>query len=91
MSDDDSARLRRLEARIDALSTTVKTVLTTLVIRGVLTQAAVKQILDEAEHAMAEAEKQAGGAAELAGIEQDLPAFRRAAMGPPPDPDDHDH
>ena len=40
---------------------------------------------------MADAEKQAGGAAELAGIEQDLPAYRRAAMGPPPDPDDHDH
>jgi hypothetical protein len=90
MSDADSERLRRLEARIDALSATVKTVLTTLVIRGVLTQAAVKQILDEAERAMADAEKQAGGAAELAGIEQDLPAYRRAAMGPPPDPDEDD-
>lgn len=91
MSDSDSDRLRRLEARIDALSATVKTTLTTLVMRGLLTQAAVKQILDDAEQAMADAEKQAGGAAELAGIEQDLPAYRRAAMGPPPDPDEHDH
>lgn len=90
MSDLDSERLRRLEARIDALSTTVKTTLTTLVIRGLLTQAAVKQILDDAEHAMAEAEKQAGGAEELAGIERDLPAYRRAAMGPPPDAEEHD-
>ena len=91
MSDADSERLRRLEARVDALSATVKTALTTLVIRGLLTQAAVKQILDDAEQAMADAEKQAGGAEELAGIERDLPAYRRAAMGPPPDPDDHDH
>ena len=90
MSDLDSERLRRLEARIDALSTTVKTTLTTLVIRGLLTQAAVKQILDDAEHAMAEAEKQAGGAAELSAIEHDLPAYRRAATGPPPDAEEHD-
>ena len=59
-------------------------------LRGLLTQAAVKQILDDAEQAMAEAEKQAGGCAELAGIEADMPAYRRAAMGPPPDPDEHD-
>jgi hypothetical protein len=90
MSDADSERLRRLEARVDALSATLKTVLTTLVMRGLLTDAAVKQILNETEHAMADAEKQAGGAAELAGIEQDLPAYRRVAMGPPPDPDEDD-
>jgi hypothetical protein len=90
MSDADNERLRRLEARVDALSATVKTVLTTLMLRGLLNQAGVKQILDEAEQAMADAEKLAGGAAELHGIEADLPAYRRAAMGPPPDPDEDD-
>ena len=90
MSESDTARLARLEARVDALSATVKTVLTTLVMRGLLTQAAVKQILDEAEQSMAAGDKQAGGAAELRGIEADLPAYKRAAMGPPPDPDEDD-
>lgn len=90
MSNPDSERLRRLEARIDALSATLKTVLTTLVLRGLLNEASVKQILDEAEQTLAEAEKQAGGGAELRGIEQDLPAYRRAAIGPPPGPDEDD-
>ena len=90
MSESDTERLRRLEARVDALSATLKTVLTTLLLRGVLTQAAVKQILDEAEQGLAPAEKQAGAAAELQGIETDLPAYRRAAMGPPPAPDEDD-
>ncbi len=90
MSESEAEKLRRLEARVEALSATVKTVLTTLMLRGLLTQAAVKQILDEAEQSMAAAEKDAGGAAELRGIDADLPAYRRAAMGPPPDPDEHD-
>ncbi|HWG06220.1 MAG TPA: hypothetical protein VG271_14505 [Beijerinckiaceae bacterium] len=90
MSESDTARLARLEARVDALSATVKTVLTTLMLRGLLTQAAVKQVLDEAEQTLAAGDKQAGGADELRGIEADLPAYKRAAMGPPPDPDE-DH
>lgn len=90
MSNPDSESLRRLEARVDALSATLKTVLTTLMLRGLLNEASVKQILGEAERAMANAEKQAGGAAELRGIEADLPAYRRAAIGPPPDPDEDD-
>ena len=90
MGEFDIARIARLEARVDALSATLKTVLTTLMMRGLLTQAAVKQILDEAEQAMAAGDKQAGGADELRGIEADLPTYKRAAMGPPPDPDEDD-
>jgi hypothetical protein len=90
MSEPGPETLRRLEARIDALSATLKTVLTTLQLRGLLTQAAVKQILDETEEAMTAADKQAGGSAELRRIEADLPAYRRAAMGPLPGPDEHD-
>jgi hypothetical protein len=90
MSDVDNDRLRRLEARLDALSATVKTVLTALKLRGLLNEASVKEILNEAEQALAATDKQAGGAAELHNIEADLPAYLRAAMGPPPDPDEDD-
>jgi hypothetical protein len=39
---------------------------------------------------MAKGDKQAGGADELRGIEADLPAYKRAAMGPLPGPDEDD-
>ena len=54
----DAERLAHLEARVEALSATLKTVLTTLVLRGVLTKPAVDAIVREAE-AMVESDKDA--------------------------------
>lgn len=86
---DDAARMAVLEQRVEALSSTVKTVLTTLMLRGLLTKETVNQVLAEAEALMGAGH--AHGSAELAGIKQDLPHYMRNAMGPEPDEDDHDH
>lgn len=87
--EDQSGRLRDLEEKVEALSGTLKTVLTTLVIRGVLTKEAVAQILAETKTVVEPGHGKA--AAEIDNIQQDLPNYMRAAMGPPPDPDDDDH
>ena len=87
--EDQTVRLKELEEKVEALSGTIKTVLTTLVIRGVLTKEAVAQILAETKSAVAPGPGKA--AAEVDNIEKDLPTYMRAAMGPPPDPDDDDH
>jgi hypothetical protein len=83
-------RIAELEARVSALSATLKATLTTLMLRGLLTRAEIAPLLVEAEASMT------GGAApaakaELGAIGAELPAYLRAAMGPPPDDDDHDH
>jgi hypothetical protein len=83
--DDQAARVAALEHKVEALSGTLKTVLTTLVIRGILTKEAVAQILAETKTTVGQ------GHAEIDQIKQDLPNYMRAAMGPPPDPDEHDH
>ncbi|MDB5594876.1 MAG: hypothetical protein JWM36_1837 [Hyphomicrobiales bacterium] len=85
--DDQAARVAALEHKVEALSGTLKTVLTTLVIRGILTKEAVAQILAETKTTVDARE----GQAEIDQIKQDLPNYMRAAMGPPPDPDEHDH
>lgn len=83
-------RMAELESRVAALSATLKATLTTLMLRGLLTRAEIAPLLAEAEAAIT------GGAtpaakAELAGIGAELPSYLRAAMGPAPDDDDHDH
>ena len=60
----------------------------TLVLRGVLTKPAVDAIVREAE-AMVESDKDAVN--EVESVRTDIPKFIRAAMGPEPDEDDHDH
>ena len=85
---EESDRFERLEARLNAMSTLVKTVITTLLLRGLLTKAAVDQILKEAAIALGDSP---AGEAELQSVRADLPAHLRAAMGPAPDEDDHDH
>ena len=84
----DAERLAHLEARVEALSATLKTVLSTLVLRGVLTKPAVDAIVAEAE-AMVQNEPDA--VSEVESVRVDMPKIIRAAMGPEPDDDDHDH
>lgn len=96
----DAESIAKLEARVAALGATVRSVLTTLMLRGLLTKAEIAPLLAEAEaslsasigadgakagHAMAAAKT------ELGAIHADLPACLREAMGPAPDDDDHDH
>ncbi|MGE0628939.1 MAG: hypothetical protein AB7O43_14035 [Hyphomicrobiaceae bacterium] len=84
------ARAVRLEARVAALSATVKSLLTMLMLRGLLTKAEIAPLLAEAEALMAASDPDAGKD-ELQSISDELPAYMREAMGPPPDDDDHDH
>ncbi len=85
MSSDD--RIVALEARVDALNDTLATVLSTLVLHGVLTKPAVEQILKHAKTNAAPA-----GAKQVDSLQQSYPAAMRKAMGPAPDEDDdHGH
>lgn len=76
------------DARITALSSMLKALLTTLVIRGTLNKADIGALIDESIVLT-------GGdpsvKAELASFRRELPAYLREAMGPEPDEDDHDH
>ena len=85
---EDAERLRVMEARVEALSSTIKSVLTTLVLRGLLTRAEVATLLHETEAVLG---RESPGAAEVKTIEQEMPSYIRAAVGPPPDPDEDDH
>ena len=84
----EAERLAHLEARVEALSATLKMVLSTLVLRGVLTKPAVEEILREAE-TMVQSEPDAVD--EVDSVRTDMPKIIRSAMGPEPDEDDHDH
>jgi hypothetical protein len=83
----EAEKIAVLEARVEALSVTFKTVLSALVIRGLLTKASVDQILRDAEEAI----HHPRGTHELEGVRADLPHYIRHAMGPVPDDDDHGH
>jgi hypothetical protein len=85
----EAQRWRDMEARIDALSSMLKSVLTTLVLRGVLTRTEVAALLQETEAVVAK--DNPSGVAELKAIGDEMPAYLRAAVGPPPDPDEDDH
>jgi hypothetical protein len=80
---------KALEARVEALSATLKGVLTHLVLRGLLTKAEVTALLQETETMLQEQHPEA--VTELHAIEQDMPQFLRVAVGPGPDPDHDDH
>ena len=88
---DARERLEMIEARVDALSATLRQVLTTLVLRGVLNRADIPALLQETGAALQAAGAGPEGLAELRSIRDDLPASLRAAAGPTPDPDDDDH
>ena len=89
MAEDGTARIVALEERVEALSGMVKSVLTTLMLRGILTKETVAEVLNETKAAIAPGHAQAE--AELEHIKEDLPHYMRIAMGPEPDEDDHDH
>jgi hypothetical protein len=79
---------RDLDGRVDALSAMVKSLLTTLVMRGVLTKADIPTLVKECETMLGD---NPAASAELRSIQNDMPSFLRAAIGPAPDPDeDHD-
>ncbi len=88
-SPDDAERWRAVEARVDALSSTIKSLLTTLVLRGVLNRAELATLLHESEALVGK--ENPSGHAELKAIENEIPTYIRAAVGPPPDPDEDDH
>ena len=71
------------------MSALVKSLLTTLMLRGLLTRAEIAPLLADAEALMGASSPAAK--AELRSIHADLPSYLREAMGPPPDDDDHDH
>jgi hypothetical protein len=89
MADEGTARIAALEERVEALSGTIKTVLTSLMLRGILNKETVAEILSETRAAIPPGHAQAE--AELEHIKKDLPHYMRQAMGPVPDEDDHDH
>jgi hypothetical protein len=80
-------RIVELEGRVDALNETLATVLSTLVLYGVLTKPTVEQILKQSKANAAPA-----GATQVDALQQSYPAAMRQAMGPAPDEDDdHGH
>lgn len=85
---DEAARIAALEQRVEALSHTLKTVLTTFMLRGILTRQTVDAILAEAAQGMT---GQTKAMDEIAHIKEDMPAYLRHAMGPDSAADDHDH
>lgn len=89
MTEDGTARIAALEERVEALSGMVKSVLTTLMLRGILTKETVAEVLKETRSAIPTGHSKA--AAELEHIKEDLPHYMRHAMGPVSDEDDHDH
>ena len=84
-----AAMTAELEARVAAMSALVKSLLTTLMLRGLLNRAEIAPLIADAE-ALMQASSPAAKA-ELRSIHADLPAYLREAMGPPPDDDEHDH
>lgn len=88
MADDGTARIAALEERVEALSGTIKSVLTTLMLRGILTKETVAEVLKETKAAIPPGHAQAE--AELEHIKEDLPQYMRNAMGEPEE-DDHGH
>lgn len=94
MSDDplsEADRIAVLEARVTALSSLTKSLLTTLMIHGLVTREEIQPLVSSAEALMAAGADRSLAHAELEGIQRDLPAYLREKMGPAPDPDDHDH
>ena len=88
---DGKARtLADLEARLVAQSALIKSLLTTLMLRGLLTRAEIAPLVADAEALMA-ASSGSAAKGELGAIERDLPAYLREAMGPAPEEGDHDH
>jgi hypothetical protein len=81
----ETDRIARLEARLEVMSSTIKSVLTMLMLQGVLTRQTVEAILKESEEALAGTP---GAKQEIDAVREDLPNYLRTAIGP--QDDDHD-
>lgn len=88
---DVATRLAELEARVAALSSMIKSMMTAFMIHGLLTKAEIGPLIAEAEMLMRKGAASDAGKQELAKLEADLPAYMRERLGPAPDPDDHGH
>ncbi len=91
MPGSDGDRSDTVEARLDALSVMLKSTLTTLVMRGILTKADIPTLVRESEISLGDKAQHPAVRAELRSITDDLPSFLRVALGPEPDPDEDDH
>ena len=78
-----------LEARVAALSALVKSLMTMLMLRGLLTRAEIAPLIADAEALMGS--RSDAAKAELRSVAEELPGYLREAMGPVPDDDHHDH
>lgn len=87
---DEAMRIRDLEARVEALSSVMKSMLTTFVIRGIMSKADIPALLESAGEMLQEGEGRARVWAELNAIGETLPGYQSQRMGPF-DPNDHDH
>ncbi len=86
---EESERIQHLEARLDAMNELMENVLTTLMLRGVLTRPTIEQIFKDSAEALKNG--RAGALKALQSFHDELPAHLRVAMGPPPEDDEHDH
>ena len=86
----DGPTIAELEARVAAMSALFKSLLTTLMLRGLLNRAEIAPLVGGAE-ALMTATAAPAAKAELRSVQDQLPAYLREAMGPPPEDGDHDH
>ncbi len=87
----EAERLAALEARVEALSSLTKSLLTTFVLRGTLFKADMQPLIDTAAQMLEENADKARVVAELDRIGAALPGYQRARMGPEQSDADHDH
>ena len=88
---DDGERIAELEARVEALSSLLKSLLTTFVLRGTLFKADMDPLISTAEEMLADGADKARVSAELERIGRDLPGYQLARTGPQPSDAEHDH
>lgn len=81
-------KVEQLEARLDAQSELMKSLLTTFIIRGTLLRAEIQPLIDTAKEMAANQGKKSALEA-LDAFGQDLPGYQQSRMGP--HEDDHDH
>jgi len=94
MTSDAAGENRRdaSEALFEALRAVLDSLLSALVMRGLLNRAELEQLFRNAEENLQSKEPHRSALEALAAIRADLPAHLRAAQGPEPDPEhDHDH
>ena len=85
------ARAGTADARLDALTTVIDSLMSTLVMRGVINRAELENILQSSEATVKARSSDPAAVQQVAAIRKGIPEHMRAALGPEPDEDDHDH